>query len=549
MNKMKDKFKSKYPLWRWDIPKEFNIGSACSDRQLNLNNGNNIAMVVEDDVFGSSQITYQQLSKKTNQFSELIKRLNLIPHSRVLIRIPNCLNYPISFLGTIKSGHIAVPTSTLLTAKEIIYLAKDSKASVLVTDFQTWEDLIPMIDELTYLATVFISGKYSQEAMIGNISVKELDTELESVKIFSNNPTTLTDDPAYLVYTSGTTGYPKGVLHAHRALLGREPASKYWFNFSDSKDRILHTGKFNWTYALGSALMDPLYHGKTVIVYEGKNDPSVWLNLIKKHKATIFVGVPSIYRQILQKTQGVKKDVATLKHCMSAGEHLSDEIFDQWTARFDLNIYEAVGMSEFSYYISQSIYSPIRPGSAGFPQPGHNIQLLDIDTLKPVKTGDEGMICIPNNDPGLFIKYWNLEKETEKHKHSGWFFTGDYARYDRDGYLWFLGRKDDIIKSFGYRVSPYEIERIFKAHPAVLDCAAIGEAVGQDKILVVVYLILNENSQINPNDLILYGRKNLATYKSPKIAYIVNSLPRTKNGKILRKEINKSIALRQSDIR
>jgi acyl-coenzyme A synthetase/AMP-(fatty) acid ligase len=385
--------------------------------------------------------------------------------------------------------------------------------------------------------------------MIGNISVKELDTELESVKIFSNNPTTLADDPAYLVYTSGTTGYPKGVLHAHRALLGREPASKYWFNFSDSKDRILHTGKFNWTYALGSALMDPLYHGKTVIVYEGKNDPSVWLNLIKKHKATIFVGVPSIYRQILQKTQGVKKDVATLKHCMSAGEHLSDEIFDQWTARFDLNIYEAVGMSEFSYYISQSIYSPIRPGSAGFPQPGHNIQLLDIDTLKPVKTGDEGMICIPNDDPGLFIKYWNLEKETEKHKHSGWFFTGDYARYDRDGYLWFLGRKDDIIKSFGYRVSPYEIERIFKSHPEVSDCAAIGEAVGQDKILVVVYLILNENSQINPNDLILYGRKNLATYKSPKIAYIVNSLPRTKNGKILRKEINKSIALRQSDIR
>ncbi len=549
MNKMKDKFESKYPLWRWDIPKEFNIGSACSDRQLNLNNGNNIAMVVEDDVFGSSQITYQQLSKKTNQFSELIKRLNLIPHSRVLIRIPNCLNYPISFLGAIKSGHIAVPTSTLLTAKEIIYLVKDSKASVLVTDFQTWEDLIPMIDELTCLETVFISGKYSQETMIGNISVKELDTELESVKIFSNNPTTLADDPAYLVYTSGTTGYPKGVLHAHRALLGREPASKYWFNFSDSKDRILHTGKFNWTYALGSALMDPLYHGKTVIVYEGKNDPSVWLNLIKKHKATIFVGVPSIYRQILQKTQGVKKDVATLKHCMSAGEHLSDEIFDQWTARFDLNIYEAVGMSEFSYYISQSIYSPIRPGSAGFPQPGHNIQLLDIDTLKPVKTGDEGMICIPNDDPGLFIKYWNLEKETEKHKHSSWFFTGDYARYDRDGYLWFLGRKDDIIKSFGYRVSPYEIERIFKSHPEVSDCAAIGEAVGQDKILVVVYLILNENSQINPNDLILYGRKNLATYKSPKIAYIVNSLPRTKNGKILRKEINKSIALRQSDIR
>jgi acetyl-CoA synthetase len=549
MIKMKAKFESKYPPWKWDIPKEFNIGSACSDRQSNLNNGNNIAMVVEDDIFGTSQITYQQLSKKTNQFSELIQSLNLFKHSRVLIRIPNCLNYPISFLGTIKSGHIAVPTSTLLTSKEIIYLAKDSKASVLVTDYQTWEDLIPMIDELTCLETVFISGNCPEQLGIDNITVKDLDVELEKVKVFSDNPTTLADDPAYLVYTSGTTGYPKGVLHANRALLGREPASKYWFDFSDINDRILHTGKFNWTYVLGSGLMDPLYHGKTVIVYEGKNDPSVWLSLIKKHKATIFVGVPSIYRQILQKTQGIKKDVETLRHCMSAGEHLSDEIFDQWTARFNLDIYEAVGMSEFSYYISQSIYSPIRPGSAGFPQPGHNIQLLDIDTLKPVKTGEEGMICIPNDDPGLFIRYWNLEEETEKYKHSGLFFTGDYARYDKDGYLWFLGRKDDIIKSFGYRVSPYEIERIFKSHPEVSDCAAIGEAVGQDKILVVVYIILNENSQINPNDLVLYGRKNLATYKSPKIAYIINSLPRTKNGKILRKEINKSIALGQSDIR
>ena len=120
MNKMKDKSERNYSLWKWDIPKEFNIGSACSDRQVDFNKGNNIAMVVEDDIFGTSQITYQQLSKKTNQFSELIKSLNLIEHSRVLIRIPNCLNYPISFLGTIKSGHIAVPTSTLLTSKEII---------------------------------------------------------------------------------------------------------------------------------------------------------------------------------------------------------------------------------------------------------------------------------------------------------------------------------------------------------------------------------------------------------------------------------------------
>ena len=157
------------------------------------------------------------------------------------------------------------------------------------------------------------------------------------------------------------------------------------------------------------------------------------------------------------------------------------------------------------------------------------------------------MICVPEDDPGLFLAYWNLPEETAKYKHSGWFFTGDYARYDKDGYLWFLGRKDDIIKSFGYRVSPYEIERVFKAHPQVSDCAAIGEVSG-DKVLVVVY-VLASGIKINPDDLVEYGRANLASYKAPKIVYITNDFPRTKNGKILRKDINRSTATAFSTIR
>jgi len=182
------------------------------------------------------------------------------------------------------------------------------------------------------------------------------------------------------------------------------------------------------------------------------------------------VGVPTIYRQIIQKTAYSKKDVPSLRHCMSAGEHLSDEVLQLWQARFDISIYEAVGMSEFSYYLCETKSRPIRPGSAGFAQPGHDIELLDPETLLPVEIGQEGMICVPDTDPGLFIEYWNMSEETAKLKHDGWFLTGDFARYDEDGYIWFLGRKDDIIKSFGFRVSPYEIERVFKSHPAIADC-------------------------------------------------------------------------------
>jgi len=393
---------------------------------------------------------------------------------------------------------------------------------------------------------VFLTGEGDAPDIPG---ITELDLELELARIDAAEPPARTrpGDPAYLVYTSGTTGYPKGVLHAHQSLIGRTPASRYWFDFDpDNVDRIVHSGKFNWTYVLGSALMDPLYRGKTVIAFEGKNDAHTWPKLIAKHRATIFIGVPTIYRQILQKTDYTAAEVPTLRHCMSAGEHLSDEVFEQWRTRFGREIYEAVGMSEFSYYLSQSRFRPIRPGSAGFPQPGHDIRLLNPETLEEVAPGEEGMISIPVSDPGLFLEYWQLPEETAKLRHDGWFFTGDYARYDADGYIWFLGRKDDIIKSFGYRVSPYEVERVLKSHPAVADCACVGEDAGADRLLVVAYVIPQPGATVTPDELMAFGREHLAAYKAPKAVYLAQDFPRTKNGKILRRSITPAIAMARS---
>jgi acyl-coenzyme A synthetase/AMP-(fatty) acid ligase len=231
---------------------------------------------------------------------------------------------------------------------------------------------------------------------------------------------------------------------------------------------------------------------------------------------------------------------------MSAGEHLSDEVFAAWKERFGLDIYEAVGMSEISYYLSQPKSRPIRPGSAGFPQPGHDVRLLDPDTMKEVPQGGEGMICIPESDPGLFLRYWNLPDEDARLRKGGWFLTGDYARIDADGYLWFLGRKDDIIKSFGYRVSPYEVERVMKGHPDVADCACVGEEVESDKRLVVAYVIPREGSSVTPDALLAFGREHLAAYKAPKVVYLAREFPRTRNGKILRRDIAPCLATARS---
>jgi acyl-coenzyme A synthetase/AMP-(fatty) acid ligase len=535
-----------FPHWHWQVPSYFNIGVACTDKHLATTLGRTTAMIVEDDELGTDQISYAQLSRRTNQFAQLLRNEGIHAGERVLIRLPNCLNYPTAFLGAMKLGAISVPTSTLLTVEEVIYLAKDSGARVLVTDKAFWPQLKNEIHQCPEIELVLLSGRGDSEAAEG-VKVMEMDQAVSAVDKWLPPKQTLAEDPAYLVYTSGTTGYPKGVLHAHRAMIGRTPASSYWFDFADNQqDRILHSGKFNWTYVLGSGLMDPLYLGKTVIVHEGKNDATLWPQLIAKHEATIFIGVPTIYRQILQKTEFSREDVPSLRHCMSAGEHLSDEVLTQWKQRFGIDIYEAVGMSEFSYYLCETKSRPIRPGSAGFPQPGHDIRLLDPDTLKPVPTGEEGMICVPDTDPGLFLEYWNMPEETAKLRHDGWFFTGDYARYDKDGYVWFLGRKDDIIKSFGYRVSPYEIERVYKSHPAVSDCAAVGEEIAKDKILVVVYVILRPGEDISADELYEFGQQHLAAYKAPKKVYIAQDFPRTKNGKILRREVSPRIALQQS---
>ena len=546
---MTQKFEQ-FPEWQWQIPSHFNIGVACTDKHLGTPQADNIAMIVEDDALGTSQITFTELAHKTDQFAQLLRNLNVKVGDRVLIRLPNSLDYPIAFLGAMKMGAISVPTSTLLTAEEVAYLAKDSGATVLVTDAPAWYAMEPQLvadlKNMPNLKHVLLSQTTDTQPH-AHLNVLGLENSLAVTHKFDQSHRTQAEDPAYLVYTSGTTGYPKGVLHAHRALLGRQPAAQYWFNYSDTTtDRIMHSGKFNWTYVLGTGLMDPLYLGKTVIVHEGKNDAQKWLDLIQKHQATIFIGVPTIYRQLLQKTTAGQSELPSMRHYMSAGEHLSDEVLTQWHARFGLNIYEAVGMSEFSYYLSQSKFRPIRPGSAGFPQPGHKIELLNPETLEAVVVGEEGMISVPLDDPGVFLNYWNLAEETAKYKHDGYFFTGDYAKYDADGYIWFLGRKDDIIKSFGYRVSPYEIERVYKGHPDVADCAAVGEEIEKDKLLVVIYVILKPEANTSPDDLLAFGKQHLAAYKTPKTVYLANDFPRTKNGKILRKDISAKIAVAKS---
>jgi acyl-coenzyme A synthetase/AMP-(fatty) acid ligase len=529
----------------WDIPARFNIGVACTDAHLGTPVAGRVAVVIDDDHLGVRQVTFAELAEQTTRFAQLLRDLGVGVGERGLIRLPNCLEYPTVFLGALKRGAVPVPTSMLLTPEEVLHLVRDSGATLLVTDRASWNAMHEALEGVDAIRHVLLVGA-GDAAPAARIRLLDLADGLAAVTSWQPPHPTRAEDAAYLVYTSGSTGYPKGVLHAHRALLGRQPSSTYWFDFDPAGDRVLHSGKFNWTYVLGTGLMDPLYRGHTAILHEGRSEPALWPRLVARHRATTFIGVPTIYRQILQRTDAGRADVPSLRHCMCAGEHLSDEVLTAWRERFELDIYEGLGMTECSYYLCQTKSRPVRPGSAGFAQPGHEVKLLDPDTLAPVPRGEEGMLCVPRSDPLLLLRYWNQSEETATAFKGDWFLTGDFAREDDDGYLWFLGRHDDIIKSFGYRVSPHEVERVLKDHPDVADAAAVGEEVAPGKVLVAAYAIPRPASGLDADALVAYGRQRLASFKAPRVVYVVDELPRTRNGKVLRRALTPGSARARS---
>lgn len=533
------------PPWTWSIPARFNAAVACTDAHLGSAREGATAVLVDDAATGVAARTFAELAADTDRVAQLLRDLGIAAGERVLVRLPNCIEYPVVFLGAMKRGALPVPTSVLLTPGEVEYLARDSGAAALVTDAPTWRMLAAAAERFPALRHVLLTDGGATTTG-GRVTVHDLPVALAQVRPASPAEDTRADDPAYLVYTSGTTGYPKGVVHAHRALLGRQPSSEYWFDFRPEGDRVLHAGKYNWTYVLGTGLMDPLFRGHTAMVAEGPSDATRWPALIAKHRATIFIGVPTIYRQVLQKTAYGRADVPTLRHCMSAGESLSAEVLAGWRDRFGLEIYEALGMTECSYYLCQTARRPVRAGSAGFVQPGHDVTVRDPERWHEVGVGEEGMLCIPRDDPALMLGYWNQPEETASCFHDRWFLTGDYARRDADGYVWFLGRRDDLINSFGYRVAPTEVERVLKDHPAVLDAAATGETVGPEKTLVVAYVIARPGEAADPDEVLAWGRERLASYKAPRIVYVVEDFPRTRNGKVLRRALGPSGASARS---
>lgn len=494
-------------------PARFNIARHCLAEQSRHAPDKPALMIVREvaDQGADEVWSYAELEDAVRRLAAGFEDAGLSPGDRVLVRLGNSANAALAFLAACALGAVPIPVSSLLTAPEVEYLAADSDARLIVLSPE-----LPI-----------------GEAGNGRIVMPEAEVAdaiaRHAARAYSD---TAADDSGFLIYTSGTTSHPKGVLHAQRALWGRRPMYQGWYDMR-SDDIVLHAGALNWTYTLGTGLMDPLVNGATAVIFAGERSPDVWPELIERVGATLFAAVPTVYRQILKYCDISTGRMTSLRHGLTAGEALRPDIAAEWQVATGRRLYEAFGMSEISTYASSSPAIPPRPGSPGRPQAGRAVALLPVEgDESPVAVGEEGVIAIHRTDPGLMLGYWNGSNEA--HFRGDWFVTGDLAVMDDEGYLWPRGRADDLMNVLGYRVSPVEVEEAVAEHPSVAEAAAVAVEVRPGVSIIKAFVVPEDNQPVDTETVLDRARERLADYKMPREIAVVSALPRTANGKVRR---------------
>ncbi len=323
---------------------------------------------------------------------------------------------------------------------------------------------------------------------------------------------------AYIIYTSGTSGRPRGVMHAHRAVWARRMMWEGWYDLKED-DRLLHAGAFNWTYTLGTGLMDPWARGATAVIPAAGTKPEQLPLLMARHDAAIFAAAPGVYRQMLRHHE--RLSTPKLRHGISAGEKLPEATRAAWKAASGTEIYEALGMSECSTYVSGSPNRPAPEGASGYPQPGRRIRV-----------GEDGQLAIHCSDPGLMLGYLDAPEETAERFDGEWFLTGDTVAEGPDGAITYLGRNDDMMNAGGYRVSPLEVEAAMAGHPNITGAAAVEHEVKPGTTVIRCFYAATQPIEVER--LSDFAASRLARYKCPRIFTHIEAIPTNANGKVNR---------------
>ena len=516
----------------WQIPESFNIADWVCDRH--------------DDIYDKAAIYYQnpageeivysfgELYKQANRFANALRGLGVERGDRVAIILPQRPETAIAHIASYKLGAITVPLAVLFGPEAIEYRLRNSGAKVVITDQAHAETILALKAELPHLKIVVQCDGEGDGVHLHQLLERSSDA-FKTVE-------TAAEDPALLIYTSGTTGQPKGALIAHRSLLGNLPGFELSQNFFPAEEDVFWTpADWAWTGGLMDGLLPSLAYGRPILASPvGKFDPEQALALCSKYKVSNAFIPPTALKLLRQVENIGEKFELRFRGIMSAGERVGPELIDWGKQTLGLDINEMWGQTEFNYLVGNSAsILPIKPGSIGKPYPGHFVEPIDEDG-NPVADGETGELAAKAGDPVAFLGYWQDQEATDEKYSNDWFRTGDLGYRDEDGYLWFLGRKDDVISSSGYRIGPGEIEDSLIKHPAVAQAAVIGKLDELRGEIVKAFVVLRENfgpSEALAKEIQDSVKERLSAHEYPREVEFIDELPTTTTGKIRRVEL------------
>ena len=507
------------------LPDEFNAAEHFVDRHLREGRAAKTAIEC-----GERKVTYGDLAKLVNRFGNALRTLGVRIEERVLLLLLDTPEFAASFFGAIKIGAVPVPVNTLLKPPDYKYLLNNSRARVAVVS----DALLPLLEaipdgELQYLEKLIVVGAATRGKLEFNELVASESPELQPAA-------TRKDDAAFWLYSSGSTGPPKGCVHLqHDMVVSAERYAKAILNISED-DRFFSVAKLFFAYGLGNGLYFPLAVGATSILMPGPPRPQSVFEVIEKHRPTLFFSVPSNYVKLLGFAALPEEefDLSSIRHAVSAGEALPASVFHRFKERFGVEILDAIGSTEALHMMISNAPGEVRPGSSGKVLPGFEAKIVD-DNDQPVAPGEIGNLLVSADSTCAY--YWNEHEKTKNTIAGHWLRTGDKYYQDKDGYFWYAGRSDDMLKVSGVWVSPIEIERVLSDHPAVLEVAVVFRRDADELFKPAACVVLRDGMSGSPvlaREMQVFVVGRLPVYKRPHWVEFLPELPKTATGKIQR---------------
>ena len=531
---MVNRYEELYRSFRWDVPARYNIAHACCGQWAG--DRTRVALYWEDESGAAATYTFRDIQVAANLLSNSLSALGVKRGDRVALLLPQRPETAIAYIAIFQMGAIALPLSHLFGPDALEYRLEHAGASVAIAEPTTLPNLLAIKDRLSQLKHV-IGVDVS-----GVLDWKKL---LEKASSNFHPVDTAAEDPALIVYTSGTTGPPKGALKAHRVLLGNVPGFVHSHDFFPQKgDLFWSPADWAWTGGLMDALLPAWLFGVPILGYRGRFEADKAYYLLEKYGIRNSFLFPTALKLMMKAVPEPKvKYRLNLRSIMSAGESVGVTVIEWAREQLGVTINEMFGQTEINYVVGNCQAAwPVKPGSIGRPYPGHKVAVID-EQGNEVPRGEVGEIAVHRkDDPVFFLEYWKNPQATRDKFIGDWGCTGDQGRMDEDGYLWYQGRSDDVIKSSGYRIGPAEIESCLLKHPAVANAAVIGKPDATRGSIVKAFIVLQPGTV--PSDQLTeeiqnHVRGRLAPYEYPREIEFIDSLPMTTTGKVQRKELRK----------